>query len=1215
LLVVIFATLLTLTGLTGIASAKECGCTETGDFQGVATAAPAAQADSPGGGAYRLETAQNGGFATLTLKRANGTTVQSFQPPITRLQFGWSPDGNRFMYRFASAGNSQTLDDVVVYDVAADTQRVYTTVSSGAAFAFSPKGQYAFVNSITNSNSANLVVWDVRNGQTRWSTSYIFTAPPGGGGQTFSVAGTGFSQDAENRSFLLAYRDTNGQTQLAVRNLESATTVVSQSFSGGAYWRFSKCGDVIGIVAQGAGSQISVSLYKTYGAPNSRVGSTGMTLPGAFKFTNTLDQHKFSYTTTSGTQAINLGANTADTACAAAPAISSLGFTPDTLTGSGKTATGKVTFTSAPSAGATVALSSSDTSALTVPSSTTVASGSTTKTFTVTSKAVTSTKTVTVTATYNGVSKTATVTVNPAATTVNPKVATLNAAAAQVAGGSATTATVILDVAAPASGTTVALSSDSPVAQLSATTQVTPGATTKTFTIQTSAVTNPTPVTITATTGGQSRTAAFTVIPAATDVESPHAVIDDAACRAQTLQANDDDSSAPIALPFQMNFFGVQRGAVYVNNNGNVTFDSPLSEYTPFNLAADTPAIIAPFFADVDTRGTGSGLVTWSAPDAPMTYAGRPAFCANWIDVGYYGRRVDKTNSFQLILVDRSDVAPGDFDIVYNYDRIAWETGDASSGSNGYGGSSAGAGYSAGTGNVAQFYNIPGTLVNGAFLDTNTETGLTRTSRGTLQRGRQIFEVRNGSAPTGGIVEGTVSDGNDAPLPGSPVALCPDTGLCVATTVTGASGRFRVSGVPAGSYQLRVNPPAGSTLSAKTDGPFDVTAGATTVRNVVLTGPTGPAPGTTISPSNTNGQGIPSVYWGDDLDLDTEGCVGGTATYKITQGATAVASGPMTEKPDGHFTAHIPALRPVSGMVTVTIAIDCPGDTPDQTQDFNLYIDPSGNVRDLDGNAIAGATVTLYRSDSESGPFEIVPDGSAIMSPSNRVNPMVSDAEGHFGWDVMPGFYMVRAQKDGCTARDGSAYVETAVLPVPPPVFDLDLRLVCEQPSGDVVVDGVTDGASYGDSTDLVVTWTAPGGAASTATLDGTPVASGDTVALHRLPLGAHALEVTAGSSTTTVRFTTYTSFDDVAALIARFRSAGGITQAVATSLSDRLAKAAQKAGEGHEKAAIGYLEQFVARAMNQIKGNMDRDARDVLVRDATALIAEQQALDDDEGF
>lgn len=86
----------------------------------------------------------------------------------------------------------------------------------------------------------------------------------------------------------------------------------------------------------------------------------------------------------------------------------------------------------------------------------------------------------------------------------------------------------------------------------------------------------------------------------------------------------------------------------------------------------------------------------------------------NWLNVGFFDSRTDLTNSFQLILIDRSDIARGAFDIEFNYDRIQFETGDASGGTNGLGGESAIVGFSNGAG---FFFELPGSGVNGAFLD------------------------------------------------------------------------------------------------------------------------------------------------------------------------------------------------------------------------------------------------------------------------------------------------------------------------------------------------------------------------------------------------------------------------------------------------------------------------------------------------------------------
>ncbi|MBO1268115.1 PxKF domain-containing protein [Arthrobacter cavernae] len=117
------------------------------------------------------------------------------------------------------------------------------------------------------------------------------------------------------------------------------------------------------------------------------------------------------------------------------------------------------------------------------------------------------------------------------------------------------------------------------------------------------------------------------------------------------------------------------------------------------------------------------------------------------MNVGYYAGHTDKLNSFQLLLVNREDSStPGDFDIVFNYDQIQWESGDFSGGSAGLGGTSAAAGFSNGSGQEGTFYELAGSLTNGAFLD-SSPTGLSVTSTDSAVSGRHVFRVRGGNAP------------------------------------------------------------------------------------------------------------------------------------------------------------------------------------------------------------------------------------------------------------------------------------------------------------------------------------------------------------------------------------------------------------------------------------------------------------------------------------
>lgn len=210
-----------------------------------------------------------------------------------------------------------------------------------------------------------------------------------------------------------------------------------------------------------------------------------------------------------------------------------------------------------------------------------------------------------------------------------------------------------------------------------------------------------------------------------------------------TLPATDDGYTGFVSFGFSIDFFGNGFSGGYVNNNGNVTLDSPQSTYTPYPISTTNRQIFAPFFADVDTR-TGSP-VTYGTD----TVGGHAAFAANYVDVCYYSTHCDKTNSFQLVIIDRSDIAAGDFDFEFNIDKVQWETGDASNGSGGLGGNSARVGWSNGSANT---FELAGSAVNGAFLDTGPAgTSLIQNdlnsfaSVGGTTLGRYFFQVRNGT--------------------------------------------------------------------------------------------------------------------------------------------------------------------------------------------------------------------------------------------------------------------------------------------------------------------------------------------------------------------------------------------------------------------------------------------------------------------------------------
>jgi hypothetical protein len=199
----------------------------------------------------------------------------------------------------------------------------------------------------------------------------------------------------------------------------------------------------------------------------------------------------------------------------------------------------------------------------------------------------------------------------------------------------------------------------------------------------------------------------------------------------QMLSRNDDGSTDIVPIGFLINFFGSSNTTLYVNNNGNVTFDNAQwGAYTPTPLNNLGLSIIAPYWGDVDTRDTASDVVKYGNG----TVNGHDAFGVDWVNVGYYAYHADKLLSCQLVIIDRSDIAPGDFDMEFNYFKVQWEWGDASKNCPPH------AGFSNGLGGE----ELPGSGVQGAFLDSNTATGLIYHNLNSSVPGRYFFSFRDG---------------------------------------------------------------------------------------------------------------------------------------------------------------------------------------------------------------------------------------------------------------------------------------------------------------------------------------------------------------------------------------------------------------------------------------------------------------------------------------
>lgn len=161
----------------------------------------------------------------------------------------------------------------------------------------------------------------------------------------------------------------------------------------------------------------------------------------------------------------------------------------------------------APTGGAVVTLSSSNTNALTVPATVNIGEGKSVVTFTATSKPVATTQAVTVTASYNGTQKTDSLNVVP------PSVITLRVTPNYCTGGDTLSGLVQLNGAAPAGGRVVTLVSNNAAATVPASVTVIQGAKTASFSVNTTSVASVQTVTITATTPGKNVATVVTVYP------------------------------------------------------------------------------------------------------------------------------------------------------------------------------------------------------------------------------------------------------------------------------------------------------------------------------------------------------------------------------------------------------------------------------------------------------------------------------------------------------------------------------------------------------------------------------------------------------------------------------------------------------------------------------------------------------------------------------
>jgi gliding motility-associated-like protein len=158
---------------------------------------------------------------------------------------------------------------------------------------------------------------------------------------------------------------------------------------------------------------------------------------------------------------------------------------------------------------------------------------------------------------------------------------------------------------------------------------------------------------------------------------------------------NKDDGSAPVInLPFTFCFFGDNYTNVYMNNNGNLSFLSPNSSFNALAFPSNINRILAAFWADLDFGECGEMHSIVNPTSAIFT----------WVDAGYFDDQCDKRNTFQIIITNGSDPLVSNGNVAFHFGDMNWTTGNASNGTNGFGGIPASVG--ANRGNNIDYFQL-----------------------------------------------------------------------------------------------------------------------------------------------------------------------------------------------------------------------------------------------------------------------------------------------------------------------------------------------------------------------------------------------------------------------------------------------------------------------------------------------------------------------------
>lgn len=402
-------------------------------------------------------------------------------------------------------------------------------------------------------------------------------------------------------------------------------------------------------------------------------------------------------------------------------------------------------------------------------------------------------------------------------------------------------------------------------------------------------------------------------------------------------------------------FYSTSYDSLYVNNNGAISFGAGVSAFTPqaFPTSVGVP-MLAPFWADVDTRPADGGYVWYRTEQDAATLADisatiRSSFLGTidfnatyaeivtWDRVGSYSMHTDFVNTFQAVVA--SDGVQTYTMFLYPYQSIWWAVGDAS------GGVYPQVGFDAG--DRVHFYNATGSRTNSVY-DLWFLTNTTPANPGT-----QVYRID-------GLVNIADPNGNTT-LSAPPLVVAGDLSLPA------------TRGTAADVLRLGANP-AGHTISSS------AAAGSLQFNKLVLDDP---SDAVTFAGAGVYIANAENAITNGNITLTDNALLIARNLAKASPGdlGNVITGGAITLRKDAQIQIYSP--NATSGGAALTFDNTAGG--TGGTLDLRGYDTAFGTVNSTGGAGLvtnSGATpATFTFGSSVSGTFDgVIRDGAAAIS-------------------------------------------------------------------------------------------------------------------------------------------------------------------------------------------------------------------------------------------